>query len=451
MRAQTCRRGRPLPGARALRPRPCAHAAAPQARSCPRPSASGTACTWAPRWPGWSGASCWPLRPSPGRWGACWTGCWAARRCCSGEECREQAGSGERGGAQVGWGGGGVGALACREDTGWRGSAGAEIRERRCGLVQRSELGRAGTRAGPGLLAPAGRTGGAGPLRPTSAPARPADARASRARLCSRGGLRALMTIHAEASGPGDGSERGGRGAGEGPVLSADEVTIIQGALDLAHKTAAQAMTPLEKASRRCRLDGRTRTVGGRSRRGWLRSSEGRPGGTSPTGRPAACRCSCFPPTRSSTAPWWSASSTRGTAACPSTREPAGRHETRARRSAAAAAAHAARWRSLRGPPLCRHDTPGSCPALGQAAAAAATHPHHPPRPAPQNLIGVLLVKELPLADPHGGLRVADLRLRELQFLSADVPLYDVLKIFRMGRAHMACLTRQQGEGLTWK
>jgi metal transporter CNNM len=66
-------------------------------------------------------------------------------------------------------------------------------------------------------------------------------------------------------------------------------------------------------------------------------------------------------------------------------------------------------------------------------------------------LIGVLLVKELPLADPHGGLRVADLRLRELQFLSADVPLYDVLKIFRMGRAHMACLTRQQGEGLTWK
>eukprot|EP00887_Chlorella_sp_A99_P005745 scaffold1.g5745.t1 len=55
---------------------------------------------------------------------------------------------------------------------------------------------------------------------------------------------------------------------------------------------------------------------------------------------------------------------------------------------------------------------------------------------------GLILVKELVLVDEDAGVKVKDLRIRELPFLRADVPLYDALKIFRLGRAHMACLTK---------
>ncbi|EFN57253.1 hypothetical protein CHLNCDRAFT_16812, partial [Chlorella variabilis] len=57
-------------------------------------------------------------------------------------------------------------------------------------------------------------------------------------------------------------------------------------------------------------------------------------------------------------------------------------------------------------------------------------------------ILGLILVKELLVVDEAAGMRVRDLRLREMPFLCADIPLYDVLKIFRFGRKHMACLTR---------
>lgn len=51
-----------------------------------------------------------------------------------------------------------------------------------------------------------------------------------------------------------------------------------------------------------------------------------------------------------------------------------------------------------------------------------------------QAIIGLVLVKELGLVDETAGVRIKELRLREMPFLRADVPLYDVLKIFRFGR-----------------
>ncbi|KAL4434431.1 hypothetical protein ABPG75_000872 [Micractinium tetrahymenae] len=59
-----------------------------------------------------------------------------------------------------------------------------------------------------------------------------------------------------------------------------------------------------------------------------------------------------------------------------------------------------------------------------------------------QNILGLILVKELVLVDENAGVRVRDLRLREVPFIRADIPCYDVLKIFRMGRSHMAILTK---------
>jgi hypothetical protein len=58
------------------------------------------------------------------------------------------------------------------------------------------------------------------------------------------------VSIHAEPA------EEGEADSGEGPVLSADEVTVIQGAIDMASKTAAASMTPIEKARRAGRQAG---------------------------------------------------------------------------------------------------------------------------------------------------------------------------------------------------
>jgi metal transporter CNNM len=54
---------------------------------------------------------------------------------------------------------------------------------------------------------------------------------------------------------------------------------------------------------------------------------------------------------------------------------------------------------------------------------------------------GALLVKELLLLDPRAGATVADAKVRPLPRLPADTPMYDVLKVFELGRAHMAVLT----------
>ena len=52
--------------------------------------------------------------------------------------------------------------------------------------------------------------------------------------LFRRAQLKALVGLHAE-------------GEGMGGTLSADEISVITGALDLTHKTAWTAMTPLDK------------------------------------------------------------------------------------------------------------------------------------------------------------------------------------------------------------
>ncbi|KAL4421316.1 hypothetical protein ABPG75_010607 [Micractinium tetrahymenae] len=63
-----------------------------------------------------------------------------------------------------------------------------------------------------------------------------------------------------------------------------------------------------------------------------------------------------------------------------------------------------------------------------------------------ENIMGLVLVKELLLVDEDEGAKIRDLRLRELPFLSVDTMLYDVLRVFRYGRSHMACLTRPSPE-----
>lgn len=76
-------------------------------------------------------------------------------------------------------------------------------------------------------------------------------------------------------------------------------------------------------------------------------------------------------------------------------------------------------------------------------AAAHACLPATAPRvAAPQHVLGLLLTKELGLVDTSGGAgaatRVGDLRLRDVPCMRGDMPLYDALRIFRMGRSHMA-------------
>jgi hypothetical protein len=51
-----------------------------------------------------------------------------------------------------------------------------------------------------------------------------------------------------------------------------------------------------------------------------------------------------------------------------------------------------------------------------------------------QAILGLVLVKELGLVDETAGVKINQLRLREMPFLRCDVPLYDVMKIFRFGR-----------------
>lgn len=59
--------------------------------------------------------------------------------------------------------------------------------------------------------------------------------------LFRRAQLKALMDIH-------------GLEEGLGGNLTADEVSVIRGALDLSHKTALVCMTPLEKVRPRARM-----------------------------------------------------------------------------------------------------------------------------------------------------------------------------------------------------
>lgn len=51
-------------------------------------------------------------------------------------------------------------------------------------------------------------------------------------------------------------------------------------------------------------------------------------------------------------------------------------------------------------------------------------------------------MKELVLVDTHAQTRVADLRIRSLPYLRADIAMYDLLKLFQTGRSHMVVLTK---------
>lgn len=59
-----------------------------------------------------------------------------------------------------------------------------------------------------------------------------------------------------------------------------------------------------------------------------------------------------------------------------------------------------------------------------------------------KEILGIVLVKELVLIDMHASTRVADLRIRSLPYLRADIAMYDLLKLFQTGRSHMVVLTK---------
>ena len=64
-----------------------------------------------------------------------------------------------------------------------------------------------------------------------------------------------------------------------------------------------------------------------------------------------------------------------------------------------------------------------------------------------KNMIGLILVKELILIDQKKKMKIRDCRLREVDFIIADTPLYSVLELFRLKRKHMAVLTQTISSG----
>ena len=57
-----------------------------------------------------------------------------------------------------------------------------------------------------------------------------------------------------------------------------------------------------------------------------------------------------------------------------------------------------------------------------------------------KELIGIILVKELILVDKNANIKVGDLKMRSAPQLKSDTRLYDMLRLFEMGRCHMAVL-----------
>lgn len=63
-------------------------------------------------------------------------------------------------------------------------------------------------------------------------------------------------------------------------------------------------------------------------------------------------------------------------------------------------------------------------------------------------ILGILLVKELILVDIHAGIKVSSMKIRSLPVLLAETPMYDMLKLFELGRSHMVLLTQPTREAL---
>lgn len=57
-------------------------------------------------------------------------------------------------------------------------------------------------------------------------------------------------------------------------------------------------------------------------------------------------------------------------------------------------------------------------------------------------LLGVVLVKELVLLDPDDNVKVDSMRIRQVPFLPASIPMYDLLRLFQTGRSHMVFLRK---------
>jgi metal transporter CNNM len=64
------------------------------------------------------------------------------------------------------------------------------------------------------------------------------------------------------------------------------------------------------------------------------------------------------------------------------------------------------------------------------------------------DILGILLVKELILVDIHAGIKVSSMKVRSLPSLLAETPMYDMLKLFELGRSHMVLLTQPTREAL---
>lgn len=66
-------------------------------------------------------------------------------------------------------------------------------------------------------------------------------------------------------------------------------------------------------------------------------------------------------------------------------------------------------------------------------------------------IIGIVLVKELILVDPNANQEISSLKIRHIPHLLAETPMYDMLRLFKTGRTHMAVLTQPTLDAITAK
>ena len=64
-------------------------------------------------------------------------------------------------------------------------------------------------------------------------------------------------------------------------------------------------------------------------------------------------------------------------------------------------------------------------------------------------IIGIILVKELILVDPNANQPISSMKIRHVPHLLAETPMYDMLRLFKTGRTHMAVLTQPTLEAIT--
>lgn len=64
-------------------------------------------------------------------------------------------------------------------------------------------------------------------------------------------------------------------------------------------------------------------------------------------------------------------------------------------------------------------------------------------------IVGTVLVKELILVDPNAETPISSMKVRHVPHLLAETPMYDMLRLFKTGRTHMAVLTQPTLEAYT--